>query len=618
MKKYFFLLVVFLCLNQEAFGQVLRSKYPQPQFKVSDWRTLNGKWDFVLDLGESGEARKLYKKFSTYNKKILVPFPPESKLSGIGHKDFMPSIWYHRKFTVPDSWNGKRIFIHFGAVDYKSTVWINGMEVGKHDGGSTPFSFEITDFLKKGQNDIVLHAEDHIRNENQPGGKQSATYYNDGCCMYTRVTGIWQSVWLDARPQSYIESVKVTPDVDHNRFILVPEFKNFTKGQRFKALLKDQNGEIIATGTTETNGAPVVLNVKHPKLWGPGHPYLYKLNYELIKGGKIIEQVKSYAGLRKIEVIGNKIYLNNKPIFLRFALIQGFYPNGVWTARSDEMLKSDIKRAKRVGLNGARLHEKVFDPRFLYWADKLGFLVSEEFPDWVMSRSYNNAMYLLNLKREWHEEIKRDYNHPAIVKWTPVNEPRVSSDGEYEAYRRFAEDLYHLTKELDPTRPVENASGYLHVDTDLWSVHDYTMDADQLKKHFRNIHPGMNYVEPYLRQWSNWYTKIKYEGQPFLVSEYGGVTWLPSYTDLTSRNGNRFAWGYGKSANQMVKLIREQTKALLNNPNISGFCFTQLYDTEQEVNGLYTSHRKLKYNAEKLKKIFGAPAAIERTNNNHQ
>ena len=584
--------------------------HPTPQFKREKWANLNGTWDFSIDYGESGRERGLSHDASKYKEKILVPFCPESKLSGIEILDFMPVLWYHRSFNIPTEWKQLRIFLSFGAVDYQCEVWVNNKKVGIHCGGSTRFSFEITDVLTDGDNDVYVRAEDKIRSYNQPAGKQSQSYQNTGCC-YTRVTGIWQTVWLEARPESFINSVHVMPDADNGRFIFTAEIEN-GNGAEFKVSIYGKNGESVAEGATPAGNTTVILGIENPEVWSPDNPHLYDMKYALIKNGIIIDEIDGYAALRKVHVDGNTYYLNNKPIFLRFALIQGFYADGVWTAPNDRALKGDIERALKVGFNGARLHEKVFQDRFLYWADKLGFLVWAEFPDWGCLSTYNNVAGFHNLKREWVEAVAQQRNHPCIIAWTPLNEAANINEAAWENnaedYTRAVRELYDITKLIDPTRPINDASGYIHVKTDLITVHNYDHDAESFSKvagksAFKNYKKVFYVPDDYMDK----DIVTSYKGdKPFILDEYGGPQWLPEYSDQP-RDETEF--GKGRSAEEIVSLIRDLTAVLTGNPHIAGFCFTQLYDVMKEENGVYTYRRELKYNAEELREIFAAPAA---------
>lgn len=610
------LLILFMLLTSVTYSRAQKiswPEFPNPQFQRELWKNLNGEWDFAIDMGKTGAVRDFYKNYKFYDKKITVPYPPESKLSDVNHKGFMPQVWYHRTFTIPSSWKGKQVVLHFGAVYFAARVWVNGKPAGRHVGGSTAFAFDITRYLQPGTNNLVVMARNEIRSGVQPSGKQAYTYYPQGV-YYTRTTGIWQTVWLEARSKSFIKSVFVVPDVDHDQFVLTPTVKNLKKGGYFKAILLSQDGKKLISAITHTNGGKVILKVDDPHLWGPGHPYLYNLVYKLIDDGDVVDKVKSYTGLRKIEVVGNKIYLNNKPIFLRLVLDQGYWPNGAWTAPSDSSLKGDILRAMRVGFNGARPHQKVFCQRYYYWADKLGYLTFGEFDDWGSKkkfRTFTNPKSIRNLKRGWTETAVQYRNHPSIIAWTPMNETRFAARADIDSYRVLSRSMYNLTKALDPTRPVNNPSGYVHVKTDLFSVHDYDQNPKTFKARYSTVDPE----HPH-KAWVGYKSQAvkfsaPYEGQPYIVDEYGGTFWLPKFADMKPRGNSRNKWGYGKSASQMVKRIGKLTEILLNNPNIAGFCFTQLYDVEREINGLYTYDRKLKYDADKLKKIFSAPAAIE-------
>ena len=611
-----FTCIVLLCANLHGQSENLipRPEHPKPQFLREQWLNLNGNWDFAIDNTLSGEEKGWYKDASAFDRKIRVPFCPESELSEIGNTDFMNAGWYHREFKIPNNWKRQRVFLNFGGVDYKCTAYVNGKIVGDHYGGSASFSFEITASLNEGENELIVLAEDDIRSGVQPGGKQTKAYNNRGF-SYTRTTGIWQTVWLEARPQSYLERVRVLPDVDNSSFIVTPEITNFKNGQQFKVSLKE-NGKVISTAMNTTTGVPVVLKVKKPILWSPENPFLYDLSFKLIENEKTLDVVESYAGLRKIHIADGKYYLNNKPIFLRFVLDQGYYRDGIWTAPSDAALKKDIELSMQVGFNGARLHQKVFEERFHYWADKLGYLTMGEFSDWGMVRSYTNPEGWVNLTREWREVVMRDYNHPSIITWTPLNETYDIRD-DYEAGARADRDIYNLSKALDPSRPINNASGFLHILTDVWSVHTYEQDPLEFKKLFENIKIGNDKTQMFMNGWE-WYGEVKeydvtYGGQPYIVDEYGGTYWQSHFSDEPSKKSmNRGKWGYGKTAAEIIQLISDLTKVLTDNPKIAGYTFTQLTDVFQEINGIYTFDRELKYPIEAIRNAFTHPAEIEK------
>ena len=352
---------------------VPRPEYPRPNMVRDKWLNLNGCWEFEIDHGRSGKARKLFEA-EGLNGKIIIPFCPESKLSGVEYKDFMAAVWYRKEFTLPDDWNSGRVLIHFGAVDYDSEVWVNGQSVGTHRGGYTPFTFDITEFLKKVINVVTVYAEDDVRSGLQPGGKQCTDYYSRGC-HYTRTTGIWQTVWLENVPDSYISSFRMIPDPDNGCIHMEVRFGGRLIGGEL-AVKAFFDGKETGRGMARISGdaARLRLDLSEVHLWEPGNPQLYDLELTLQKEGQCIDRISSYAGLRSITVEDNKILINGKPVFQRLVLDQGFYPDGIYTAPTDEDLKRDIEISMGLGFNGARLHQKIFEPRFLYCADKLGYL----------------------------------------------------------------------------------------------------------------------------------------------------------------------------------------------------------------------------------------------------
>lgn len=592
-----------------AKSSIPRPEHPKPQFKRDAWINLNGQWDFEMDHEVVGIKENWQNSQSKFDKKITVPFCVESKLSGIGHTDFIKAVWYHRTFTLPKNWKDNRVFLHFGGVDYECSAWVNGKAVGRHYGGSVSFAYEITDAVKKGENDLVVYAYDDVQSEVQPSGKQSTRRESYGV-HYTRVTGIWQTVWLEARPKSFLESVRIVPDLDEKCFVLTPTVNNYKRNLEFRATLLTSKGKKAASSRSSAeSGSSLVLNVKDPRPWGLDDPYLYNLQLELVDDGKVMDLVKSYAGLRKFHIEGNLCYLNNKPIFQRLVLDQGFYPDGIWTAPSDAALKGDIEMSMAVGFNGARLHQKVFEERFHYWADKLGYLTWGEFADWGRVHSFGNPQGVLNLEREWRDVVLRDRNHPSIVAWTPLNETSGAARNNYEAYSRSVKSIIALTRAIDPTRPINDASGYVHVETDIFTVHDYDQNPDTFRERYAAVSPDSP-EDAFVRVPER---SVPYEGQPYIVDEYGGTFWTKDHLNQPKKAGKgRNKWGYGKTREQVEDRIKALTDILLKHPHIVGFTYTQLTDVEQEVNGVYTYDRKPKFDIKRLKSIFGAPAAIEK------
>jgi beta-galactosidase/beta-glucuronidase len=378
------------------------------------------------------------------------------------------------------------------------------------------------------------------------------------------------------------------------------------RGQSFQVTLLEDGEELASVRTPALSGAAVALDIPDPRPWTPADPHLYDLRLELLDRDRVIDQVASYAGLRKFHLEGNKFFLNDAPIFLRFVLDQGFYPDGIWTAPADAELRADIERAQAVGFNGARLHQKVFEERFHYWADRLGYLTWGEFYDWGMD--FSNPQAVRNQQREWREVVMRDLNHPSILAWTPFNETAGQVRGNPEVHRQVLQEAYDLTRDLDPTRPINDASGYVHVCTDIFTVHDY----DQNPATFRERYAGVDPQHPENARVCNPDLSVPYQGQPYVVDEYGGTWWV---ADSGEGGTDRSAgWGYGnrpQSIEEVYERIEKLTQALTQHPQIAGFTYTQLTDVEQEQNGIYTYDRRLKFDAARLHRALGAPAAIE-------
>ena len=585
-----------------------RPEYPRPQFVRDRWLNLNGTWKFAFDFGESGLQAGWGADPSSFDLSITVPFCPESALSGIGYTDFIPACWYARRFTLPADWSGAGIRVHFGGSDYDTRVWVNGIPVGRHYGGSASFSFDITEALGDGENQIVVCARDDIRSGEQPGGKQCPDLRSRGC-HYTRTTGIWQTVWLEAAAEANLYGVRIVPDLDGSRFVITPTFSRAARGLTLRAVLLESGREIGGAEAPALDGGAFSLRLKEARPWSPGDPHLYGIRFELLGDSEVIDTVESYAGLRKFHVEGHRFFLNNNPFFARFVLDQGFYTDGIWTAPSDRALKRDIQLAQKVGFNGARLHQKVFEERFHYWADRLGYLTWGEFCDWGMDMSRPQAIH--NHQREWAEVVARDANHPSIVAWTPFNETYRNAVKAGEAHRRAVEETYALTKRLDPTRPVNDASGYVHVKTDIFTVHDYEQDLAAFAEKYRTVAPDNASSH---RQHAD--LSVPYAGQPYVVDEYGGTWWSESDAAKAKEQdaGRKGSWGYGNrpaDVEEVYRRIEGLTQVLTSHPNISGFTYTQLTDVEQEQNGIYHYDRSPKFDAERLKKAFGADAANE-------
>ena len=563
-----------------------REEHPRPQAVRKNWFNLNGEWQFEYDNGQSGVARKMYEAGYPYSMKITVPFCPESELSGIGNKDFMYGVWYKRTVTL-DTLAG-RTLLHFGAVDYTCCAFVNGRRVGEHRGGYVSFSFDITEYLNEGENEIVVFAKDDTRDRLIPSGKQCAEFYSRGC-SYTRTTGIWQTVWLEFMPTDCVDGFKYYPNVSDTSVNIEVDLLGRAD---FKCDIS-YGGKPMGSYEQKTAAGKLCFNVKlkEEHLWEVLKGGLYDVKFTF--GDDVVD---SYFGLREVRLDGMKFLINNKSVFQRLVLDQGFYPDGIYTAPTDEALENDIKMSIACGFNGARLHEKIFEERFLYHADRLGYIVWGEYPDWGLDHSYADNIY--GILPEWIEEVKRDFNHPAIVGWCPHNETWFCHDRSQD--NRSIALVYDVTKALDSTRPCIDTSGGCHVKTDIYDVHDYEQDPEIFKANYDKLADG----ELFDRIATRFKEKPVYRGEPTFVSEYGGIAW----------NLESGGWGYGKGPETLEEFhlrFKGLTDALLDNDKMFGLCYTQLTDVEQEQNGLYTYDRIPKFDTERLRKVMSRKAAIE-------
>ena len=554
---------------------------------------LNGTWSYEFDFSRSGMDRKLYES-KGFEGRITVPFAPQSELSGVGYKDFIPEMWYHRTISVPQDWSGKRIILHFGAVDYIASVYIDGKIAGRHWGGSSSFSIDITRMVSPGQDhDLVVRVEDDERSGQYAKGKQCGRFASFGC-EYTRTTGIWQTVWMEPVARTGLRDVYIVPDLDQSRFVVEPSYYGLEAGQQFRVTVKDGDKVVSRKTVPASAQTSAELTVKKVKTWSPESPFLYDIDLEVLDAdGNVIDAAASYSGMRKIHIVGNRIYLNNEPVYLRFVLDQGFYPDGIWTAPTDEALKKDIELSMAAGFNGARLHQKMFEPRFHYWADRLGYLTWGESASW--GANINNSLSARNFLTEWEETVIRDRNHPSIIMWTPFNETWEHPENREAAREacRMVSDVYRLTKNLD-YRPCHDVSGNYHVMTDVFSVHQYMQDPAELEK-------WLSPVDGHVRQHDLANREVEYDGQPYLVDEYGGIKWV------VGQEFSEISWGYGnapKTIEEFYSRLEGLTDVILGFDHICGYCYTQLTDVEQEQNGIYNYDRTPKFDMEKIRAVF--------------
>ncbi len=484
------------------------------------------------------------------------------------------------------------MILRFGAVDYEATVWVNGLLAGRHRGGYSPFAFEISDMVRDGENELLVRARDETRSPLQPSGKQSDRLDSYGC-FYTRTTGIWQTVWLEAVPPAGLAGAQVQAQGSASAMLRVSA-PGVPDGFLVRAGIRAEGREVVtAEGRIQHESACIPLDLGTGRLWSPDDPFLYAVELELREGDEILDRVQSYFGLRHIDTDGPAILLNGQPLFQRLVLDQGYHPDGGYTAPDDSALRRDIELSKAMGFNGARLHQKIFEPRFLYWADTLGYLVWGEYPSWGLDLSQPAALH--RLLPEWLAAVERDFNHPSIVGWCPLNETA------QESPRPVLAALYWATKAADGTRPVIDTSGYVHAITDVDDCHSYEQDPEAFAALFRDFALG---GAPYRSSQFD----APHRGQPYFVSEYGGIWWNPGQREAKP-------WGYGerpRSEEEFLRRYRALTETLLFHPGMCGFCYTQLYDVEQEVNGLHTYARKPKFDPALIRATNRQTAAVER------
>lgn len=569
-----------------------RNEHPNPNFKRNDYIILNGQWDFEFDFGNSGKERNLFDVNAEFSKKINVPFCPESELSGIGYKDFMAAVWYKRTVEITEEQLKGKAFIVFGAVDFHASVYVNGEFAGEHFGGYTSFRIDATKFLKVGENTITVCAQDDTRSPLQARGKQSELAYSHDC-DYTRTTGIWQTVYMEFCPENYIKSVKYFPNITDGTLTIHAELV----GNGTFSAAAFWNGKEVGNASTDTLGqtATLTLNLSEKHLWEVGKGGLYSLNLSF--GG---DEVSSYFGLREVKLTDKAVNINGKPVFQRLVLDQGFYPDGIYTAPSAEALKNDILLSMEVGFNGARLHQKIFEPLFLHYCDELGYIVWGEHGNW--GADHTNFESLRYFLLEIEEEIERDFNHPALIGWCPYNETwDVNGKQQDDDILRI---VYRTVKNLDKTRPCIDTSGNFHVETDIFDVHDYDQDCELFKGHYEDL-TNKNILFDHQAHRQTW------KGEPVFMSEYGGIrVELKEFEE----NDREKAWGYGNAATSLDEFYARYdglTTALIDCPKMIGFCYTQLTDVEQELNGIFRYDRTKKFDSEILYKINTKKAAIE-------
>lgn len=580
-----------------------RAEYPRPDFVRDSFTCLNGEWDFAYDDKDLGISEGWHTgNAGGFDKKIIVPYTCLCELSGINDQDFHDIVWYKKKFNLKKKKKDSRILLHFGAIDCISDVWVDCAKVSHHDGGNTPIDIDITDSLSDGdEHTIVVRAADDSFDFEMTRGKQFWERISSGI-FYTRTVGIWQSVWIEEVPAVYLDHVKVTPDLDERMIEIELEVKGALLANAGIRILLDGK-ELLAEKIEIKNGksrakywldSAITLDWHHQESWSwsPEHPVLFDVEYSVCGTDEDAEcdVVKGYFAFRKINVVNGRILLNNRPYYMKMLLDQGYFRKGLLTAPSDDDLRNDIEYAKKMGFNGVRKHQKVEDPRYLYWADKLGFLVWGEGPS---SYEYSQLAVERHTK-EWLEILRRDYNHPCIVAWVPLNE----SWGVHEILDRKDEQahslgLYYLIKSIDQTRLVISNDGWTHTKSDIVSIHDYAGEREVLKNRYGKLDNILKHFPGGHALFARGY---EYDGEPIMVTEFGGISY--------SKDGTE-GWGYtcADSDDDFIERYRNVVEPLLQSPYVMGFVYTQLTDVEQEINGLMTYDREFKVDPDKIRDI---------------
>lgn len=575
-----------------------RTEYPRPQFQRQSWLNLNGTWKFAFDDKNLGE-RGMWQQNPFFSAEIQVPFTYETKASGIGDESFHPYVWYQRTFEIPEEEIGKRAILRFQASDYLTKVWVNGNYIGAHAGGNAAFSFDITNALNKTEkNELVVKVEDS-QSCYQPRGKQRWRDESYGC-WYVQTTGIWQTVWLEFLQQESIEHVKITPKIDSNSVAFDYKLSGNVKDHWKLETTISFQGERVKQFSFIPNRSNVSMEVDliseihewKVKHWTPKHPNLYDVTFHLFVGDDLVDEVDSYFGMRKVSIKDSQVLLNNMPIYQKLLLDQGYWTDTMLTPPSDEAMVEDIEKTLQMGFNGVRKHQKLEDERFLYWCDRKGLLVWSE-----MAATYEFSDEAVeNFTDEWLDIMQQHYNHPSIITWVPFNEswgvPHISTDKKQQA---FTESIYHLSKSIDPERPVIVNDGWEHTISDIISLHDYEELGKVFYDHYKDKDRILNNEVTHNKHKYAFAKDYKYKGQPVILSEYGGI----AFNDDSG-------WGYGNQVNteeEFLKRYRSITDAIKAIPYISGYCYTQITDVQQEINGLLKEDRTPKVALEKIKAV---------------
>jgi beta-galactosidase/beta-glucuronidase len=569
------------------------------QLRREQWICLNGAWDFALD----PRAEFAGPEHVAFDRTITVPFSPETPASGVYETGFFDTVWYRRSFDRPEIAPGQRLILHFGAVDYEATVWINDHVACQHEGGYVPFSIDITDLLQDGQNTIIVRAFDDPQDLTKPRGKQD-WQLEPHSIWYYRTSGIWQTVWMEIVPETRIGSLRWTPRVDQWEIDLRVKLIGPTEpGMRLRVRLelnaKPLVEDVYSLSDREVIRAiglpdPGIDDYRNELLWAPNHPTLIDAQVDLIDpDGQVIDSVLSYTAMRAVATDSTSFLLNGRMLRLAMVLDQGYWRESGLTAPSDDALRKDVELVKSMGFNGVRKHQKIEDPRFLYWADKLGLLVWEEMPS-----PYRFAPETVDrLTRQWLSAMERDVSHPCIVAWVPFNESWGVPDlPEVADQRQFLRGVFHLTKAFDPTRPVIGNDGWEMVKTDILAIHDYERVPDTIRARYARGNGNLDHLFQYERPGHRQLLLDGHpiEGHPIMLTEFGGIAY---HKDV------KHTWGYKRAGTQAEfrKQYTDLLAAVRAVDTFAGFCYTQFTDTYQEANGLLYMDRTPKFPIEQIR-----------------
>jgi hypothetical protein len=574
-----------------------RALHPRPLLERPRWRSLDGEWQFAFD----HEGEWLHPEKVPFDGVIQVPFPPESSASGIGATGFHHVVWYRKLVRLDAEERAERLLLHFGAIDYHARIWVNGQLIAEHFGGHTPICCDISEAVEHGERcEIVVRAADDPHDLTKPRGKQD-WLERPHEIWYPRTTGIWQSVWLEPVPETHIGHLRFTPHLEQWEIAFEAELCGPLRPNLALRVLVSKGDEILADDRYALGRRDLARRIAFPDpgiddhrnhlLWTPAHPVLLDVEIELWEGNRLVDQVFSYTALRSVGVTGNRFMLNGRPYYLRMVLDQGYWPSTLLAPPSTDALRLDVELARALGFNAIRKHQKIEDPRWLYWCDRLGMLVWEEMP----SPYRFTAGAVDRLVREWTEVIRRDASHPCIVAWVPLNEswgvPDLTSN---PAHRDYVRALYHLTKTLDPHRPVIGNDGWEHVATDIITIHDYAGKPEVILERYGTPESTADVLG---RQQPGGRALLVHgfvpDQHPVVLSEFGGIAELAR---------NESGWGYSLVENE-GELLRRYTdllRAVHSCRGLAGFCYTQLTDTFQERNGLCSPDRVPKVDAERI------------------